>query len=109
MSSYHREWDDRLKMFRNAPKHDWSSHGADAGRTFAAGYRHPKDQMKAQTGKIPTIGDRFSQVARNRMDAALMDTKLSLPRAFVARCGEKGSMIKIVSVEMEAAPSRPFS
>ena len=58
LSSYHREWDDRLKMFRDAPKHDWASHGADAARTFASGYRHPRDQMKAQTGRIPTIGDR---------------------------------------------------
>lgn len=29
---YHSEWDDRAKIFRNRPKHDWSSHSCDAFR-----------------------------------------------------------------------------
>jgi len=29
---YHSEWDDNSKVFRNRPKHDWSSHSADAFR-----------------------------------------------------------------------------
>lgn len=41
LRNYRREWDDRLKMFRDNPLHDWSSHGADALRTFAAGYDDP--------------------------------------------------------------------
>jgi len=36
---YRREWDDRLKVFRGNPLHDWTSHGADAFRYFAAGFR----------------------------------------------------------------------
>jgi hypothetical protein len=36
--SYHREWDDKLKVFRDYPKHDWASHGASAFATFAQGY-----------------------------------------------------------------------
>ena len=42
LRNYRREYDDRLKMFRDNPLHDWSSHGADALRTFACGYRDPK-------------------------------------------------------------------
>jgi len=27
--NYQKEWDDKLMMFKNKPKHDWSSHGTD--------------------------------------------------------------------------------
>src|SRR5258706_3761751 len=39
LKNYHKEWDEKNKVFRNNPKHDWSSHGADAFRTFAVGYK----------------------------------------------------------------------
>jgi len=35
LKSYRKEWDDRLKVFRNKPLHDWASHPADAFRTLA--------------------------------------------------------------------------
>lgn len=44
LRNYRREWDSRLNMFRDSPLHDWSSHGADALRTFASGYRNPRDK-----------------------------------------------------------------
>lgn len=37
LESYHREWDDKRKMFRDVPCHDWAAHGADAFRTLAMG------------------------------------------------------------------------
>lgn len=37
--SYHKEWDEENQVFKNKPLHDWSSHPADAFRTFATGYR----------------------------------------------------------------------
>ena len=33
LSLYQREWDDKKKMFSPKPKHDWTSHAADALRT----------------------------------------------------------------------------
>lgn len=54
LRNYRREWDDRLKMFRDIPLHDWSSHGADALRTFASGYRDPKQKHKIS---MPLMGD----------------------------------------------------
>lgn len=39
LRSYHKEWDDNNQVFKNKPLHDWSSHGADAFRTFAVGYK----------------------------------------------------------------------
>lgn len=38
LKSYRREYDDRLKDWKNRPLHDWASHGADALRTFATGF-----------------------------------------------------------------------
>lgn len=52
LSNYARAWNEKLKMFSDAPLHDWSSHGADAARCFAAGYRHPKDKSSV---KIPSF------------------------------------------------------
>jgi hypothetical protein len=54
LRNYRREWDDKLKMFRDHPLHDWSSHGSDALRTFASGYRDAKDKTPVVPApKIP--------------------------------------------------------
>lgn len=41
LRQYRREWDDHLKDWKTNPLHDWSSHGADALRTFAVGHDEP--------------------------------------------------------------------
>ena len=41
LRQYRRAWDDRLKDWKANPLHDWTSHGADALRTFAAGFDEP--------------------------------------------------------------------
>jgi len=40
-------------MFSDAPLHNWTSHGSDALRTFAAGYRDPKDKPISPPKVIP--------------------------------------------------------
>lgn len=35
LANYQREWDSKLDMFKNKPKHDWASNGADAYRISA--------------------------------------------------------------------------
>lgn len=35
LRQYQREWDDKLKTFKNKPRHDWTSHAADAFRYLA--------------------------------------------------------------------------
>ena len=37
--NYSRDWDDNGKTWRMRPRHDWSSHGADAMRYMAIGYK----------------------------------------------------------------------
>lgn len=39
LMSYHKEWDESNQVFKDHPDHDWSSHGADAFRYFAVGFR----------------------------------------------------------------------
>ena len=39
LNEYHRGWDDKRMAFRYEPEHDWTSHAADAFRTFAMGHR----------------------------------------------------------------------
>lgn len=41
LRQYRREWDERLKDWKSNPLHDWTSHGADAIRTCAAGFDDP--------------------------------------------------------------------
>ena len=35
LRNYHKEFDEKNKVYKNRPHHDWSSHGADAFRTMA--------------------------------------------------------------------------
>jgi phage terminase large subunit len=55
LSSYRRAWNEQLKMFSSAPLHDWASHGADALRMFACGYRDPKDKSSTVPLKLPNF------------------------------------------------------
>ena len=48
LESYHAEYDDEKKKMANAPYHDWTSHAADAMRTFVMGY-------KPKTGKAQSV------------------------------------------------------
>lgn len=45
IKQYRREFDETLKDWKTRPLHDWTSHGADALRTFASGY-HDKTELK---------------------------------------------------------------
>lgn len=57
--NYHREWDDRLREFKNKPAHDWSSHPADAFRYLAVGFVFPekkKDRKKSVYRKLTSRG-----------------------------------------------------
>jgi len=42
LRQYQRDWDEKGKTWRSRPKHDWTSHGADAFRYLCTGYK-PKD------------------------------------------------------------------
>ena len=39
LANYTQEWDEKKGAFRDNPKHDWSSHGADAFRYAVQAYK----------------------------------------------------------------------
>lgn len=45
LQSYHHEWDEKKKIFKSYPAHDWASHGADAYRYLAVGHRITRQKM----------------------------------------------------------------
>jgi len=45
LRQYQRKWDDVRKTFSTRPLHDWTSHDADAFRTFATGYKDGKKKV----------------------------------------------------------------
>jgi len=59
LRSYRRSYDDKARVYRDTPMHDWSSHCADTFRGFALVTRHaivapPKvNEIKAPAGKYP--------------------------------------------------------
>ncbi|WP_372830990.1 terminase [Pontibacterium sp.] len=38
LDHYRKEWDDKLGVFKDRPRHDWASHGNDAFEQFARGF-----------------------------------------------------------------------
>ena len=49
LSAYRKEFDEKNKIFKNHPLHDWASNGADAFRYFSIGRRDkPKHQQSPQ-------------------------------------------------------------
>lgn len=63
LRQYVQEWDDKARVFKRAPKHDWASHAADALRYLAMGWREyiqPKPEEKLPLfipNEEMTIGD----------------------------------------------------
>jgi len=53
LRQYQREYDDDKKMFRDKPRHDWASHGADAFRMLAVAWR---EQEKIEAVDMPIRG-----------------------------------------------------
>jgi hypothetical protein len=51
---YQREWDDDKKMFRDAPRHDFTSHAADSLRMMAIAWREDAVAVKPPEPKFPT-------------------------------------------------------
>jgi len=48
LKNYKKDWDEKNKVFRNNPKHDWASHGADAWRTFAVCFKESVREIIGQ-------------------------------------------------------------
>lgn len=62
---YQREWDDKKRMFKEAPLHDWSSNPADAMRMLALAMNPSAAKRAARTVKTMTPAAQMAQGASN--------------------------------------------
>lgn len=65
LRQYQREWSEDMNMFKDQPKHDWSSHYADAFRMLACAWR---EQMAPKPVEKPKFD--FDQTFNEIRDAA---------------------------------------
>ena len=54
LETYQAEWDESKKVLASKPKHDWTSHAADAFRTFSVGYA-PKREVKTVSSYMNNV------------------------------------------------------
>jgi hypothetical protein len=57
LRQYRADYDDKARVFRDGPKHDWTSHAADAFRYLAMAYREIKPEVKTAEQPIKGIMD----------------------------------------------------
>jgi hypothetical protein len=71
LKAYQREWDDDKKMFRDKPKHDWSSHPSDAFRMMAVAWREEYKSKAEEVTRWPqdrTISEIIKRQTRKRQE-----------------------------------------
>lgn len=66
LRQYQREYDEDKKAFRNTPRHDWTSHPADAFRMLAVAYREEQPATKPVEPRVLFVGPQ-NQVTLNDM------------------------------------------
>lgn len=65
LRQYRADYDDKARVFREAPKHDWTSHTADAARYLAMAYRELKPEVIEPAKPVQGIRDMtFDQLMR---------------------------------------------
>jgi hypothetical protein len=81
LKAYRKEWDEDRGTWRDAPRHDWASHGADAFRTLAMGWRDiipqtinktPHEKLQeaiAEMLKPRTYGDVLAEFEQEQEEA----------------------------------------
>jgi hypothetical protein len=73
LKQYQREWDEDKKVFREKPRHDWTSHPADAFRMLAIAWREnappapPPEPLRGITVGAPsvTLNELWAMMPRN--------------------------------------------
>ena len=65
LRQYQREYDEDKKVFRDKPRHDWTSHGADAFRMLSIAWK--------EEAKIPSKDDSIKGLFVGKTDVSLND------------------------------------
>lgn len=54
LAAYRKEWDDKKGTWKNQPRHDWASHGADAFQVLAMGHNFGPTHKQARPVVVPS-------------------------------------------------------
>lgn len=57
LRQYRADYDDKARVFRDKPKHDWTSHAADAARYMAMAYRELKPTARVEAKPVLGVQD----------------------------------------------------
>lgn len=57
LKNYERKWDGKEGVFKNTPRHNWASHGADAFRMLGQGLREEKDRPDIK--RLPRMAELY--------------------------------------------------
>lgn len=76
LRQYRAEWDDTKKMFSDRPRHDWTSHAADAFRYLAIAHR----QAKPSEPPAKSEAEQFKANVRFLNDMTYAEYNKALPR-----------------------------
>lgn len=77
LKQYRADYDEKTRAFKDTPKHDWTSHSADAFRYLCMAWRElappsaaPIDPIKAMIEHKPTLDEMIKEIEDAREDAA---------------------------------------
>ena len=74
LRQYRTEFDDKRKVFKARPLHDWTSHAADAFRYMAMAWRELKPEPKPAAPKVAVMQVRDGRLKSNMgLDARIQD------------------------------------
>jgi phage terminase large subunit len=65
LREFRRDWDDRQKVFKDSPRHDWASHAADAFTYLAMGWRQ---RTKQEPGPPRALYKPLSSMSYDELD-----------------------------------------
>lgn len=57
LRQYRTEFDEKTRAFKNRPKHDWTSHAADAFRYMCMGYKDLEPAVETELGRMLAIAN----------------------------------------------------
>jgi hypothetical protein len=77
LRQYQREYDEDKKIFRDKPRHDWTSHGADAFRMLSIAWREEE--------KALPVDDTIRGLSVGKNDATLNDMWNTVPKPTTGR------------------------
>ena len=57
LRQYRADYDEKARVFRDSPKHDWTSHASDAARYMAMAWREMKPEVKTPEKPLHGVND----------------------------------------------------